>query len=929
MADRAGILDAPALADAIARAADAATARTVVARVIEAHPDLADELVEHRMLRDGLVALACASRSLSSAVVADATLLDPLRDDTAFAHERNADDYETERHARGADDDGGLRRWKRRELLRIATRDLLGFADLPAVGRELAALAQVCLGAALDIVGVELPFVVIGMGKLGGRELNYASDIDVLFVHEGDTDTAERAARALLATMSSTTVDGIVFRTDANLRPEGRSGRLSRTLDSYRSYYDEWAQTWEFQALIKARPVAGDPALGERFSELIGPFVWPERLDPKAVREVRAMKERSEEVTSRKGLSDRELKRGRGGIRDIEFAVQLLQLVHGRHNAAVRSPNTLEALAALTDADYVTREDAVRLDDAYRFLRTVEHRLQLYDEQQTHTIPADEQARTRLARVLGYRDDARGSALAAFEADHRTRQAAVRSIHEHLFFAPILEALAGTTGALSPEAAEERLAAFGFTDVERTRAAVRELAFGFTRRSRLMQQLLPVILEWLSATPDPDLGLLQLRRLAEGNARSALLFSTFRDAPGAAERTCRLLGSSRVVGDALRRKPEFVDSLNDDAMLARARPRAELAAEALDTLEWRNDPERRRDGLRRFKRRELLRIASRDLLGFAPLEEIERELTALAEACLEAALACLDPPVPFAVIGMGRLGGAELSYASDIDVLFVYDGDSPADFDAAERIAALLVQEIGETTAEGQTFRIDTRLRPEGNQGPLARSLAGYAAYYEHYGLTWERQALSKARPVAGSAELGARFCELGDQFAYDRPFTDDDMREVRRTKARIERERIPPGEDAQFHLKLGKGSLSDVEFTAQLLQLVYGGENVDLRVPETIDALTRLRAAGLLEPDDADALEAAYRFCERARNALYLQTARPSDSLPTNHSEAERLGLLLGYVHRPASSLRDDYRRVTRRSRRVVERVFYGLEPS
>ena len=308
---------------------------------------------------------------------------------------------------------------------------------------------------------------------------------------------------------------------------------------------------------------------------------------------------------------------------------------------------------------------------------------------------------------------------------------------------------------------------------------------------------------------------------------------------------------------------------------------------------------------------------------------IERELTALAEACLEAALACLEPTLPFAVIGMGRLGGSELSYASDIDVLFVYAGDSAPDFDAAERVATLLVQEIGETTAEGQTFRIDARLRPEGGQGPLARSLEGYGSYYEHYGLTWERQALSKARFVAGDAELGRQFCELVDRVVYERPFTEHDVREVRRIKARIERERIPPGEDPTFHLKLGRGSLSDVEFTVQLLQLVYGGDLPTLRVPGTIDALTQLRDAGLLERDDADALEAAYRFCERARNALYLQTARPSDALPSDGGAAEKLGLLLGYVHRPASASRDDYRRVTRRSRRVMENVFYGLEPS
>jgi glutamate-ammonia-ligase adenylyltransferase len=254
----------------------------------------------------------------------------------------------------------------------------------------------------------------------------------------------------------------------------------------------------------------------------------------------------------------------------------------------------------------------------------------------------------------------------------------------------------------------------------------------------------------------------------------------------------------------------------------------------------------------------------------------------------------------------------------------VYEGDTAGDFDHAEHVAAHLVQEIGATTAEGQTFRIDARLRPEGNQGPLARSIGGFRQYYAQWGLTWERQALTKARFVAGDAELGARFADLATEFTYAHPMTDDDVREIRRMKARIERERIPPGEDPQFHLKLGRGSLSDVEFTVQLLQLVNGGEHPDVRVPGTIAALERLRAHGLLDADDTDVLEEAYRFCERARNAHYLQTAQPSDALPTDRAELERLALLLGYVHRPHSVLRDDYRRVTRRARRVVERVFY-----
>ena len=911
------------LETAIERSADARTARTFIERVIDAHPGLATELVEQPLLRDGLVALACASRSLSSAVVADATLLEPLRDPDELAGELTLDAYRARWHSTPARDAGRLRRWKRRELLRTAVRDLLGLAEMPSVGRELADLAQVCLEGALEIVGPDVDMAIIAMGKLGGRELNYASDIDVLFVHAGDGNVAERSARAVLTTMSSPTEDGIVFRTDANLRPEGRQGPLTRTLESYVTYYDEWARTWEFQALVKARPVAGDMELARRFMAVATPRVWPEKLDPDAIREIRAMKERAEEITERKGVGARELKRGRGGIRDIEFAVQLLQLVHGREDESVRSPTTLDALHELADGGYVERADADRLDRAYRFLRTVEHRVQLYDEQQTHLIPSDEQARVRLARVLGYRGSPERTALERFEAEHRDHQRAVRGIHERLFFAPLLDTLAGT-GPLSPEAAEERLAAFGFTDVERTRAAVRELAVGLTRRSRVMRELLPVILGWLSDTPDPDLGLLQLRRLAEGPARSASLATTFRDAPGAAERACHLLGASRVVGDALRRHPEYVDALDDDDALAVETTRAELVADAFGTLEWRGDQEQRREGLRRFKRRELLQIATRDLLGYARLEATERELTALAEACLEAALASLRPSLPFAVVGVGRLGGAELSYASDIDVMFVYDGDSPNDFHEAEHVAARLVQEIGATTAEGQTFRIDARLRPEGNQGPLARSIGGFRRYYAQWGLTWERQALTKARFVAGDASLGARFAELATEFVYERPMTDDDVREIRRMKARIERERIPPGEDPQFHLKLGRGSLSDVEFTVQLLQLVHGGEQPDVRVPGTIDALERLRVHALLEADDVDVLEEAYRFCERARNAHYLQTAQPSDALPTDRAELERLALLLGYVHRPHSVLRDDYRRVTRRARRVVERVFY-----
>lgn len=922
------MLDTHAVARGLEHSADPLLARGVLERVLDAQPQIANSLRDDEVVRDSLIAIACASRSLSNALTQDAALIDRLRDHDGFASEREVNGYRASRAADGAADPEGLRRWKRAEYLRIAARDLLGLADLPAVGRELSALAEVCLEVALELAAPTLPMAVIGMGKLGGSELNYASDVDVLFAHDGEPPDAERAARRVLAVMAEPSPAGIVFRTDADLRPEGKAGPLSRSVESYTAWWERWAQTWEFQALIKARPVAGDPGLATRFMTSAAPFVWPDVLGPDAVREVRAMKARAEGETHRRGLDDRELKRGRGGIRDIEFAVQLLQLVHGRHDPSIRAATTLDALAALVTAGYVAQRDAVTLDAAYRFLRTVEHRLQLWDEQQTHTLPTDVAARTRLARVLGYRDRGDRSATEQLDAEHRAHQGRVRSIHEKLFFGPLLETLAGRAGPLSTEAAEERLRAFGFLDLRATRAALDELTRGFSRTSRLVEQLLPLLLEWCSASPDPDLALLQLRRLVEGPARSASLATTFRDAPGAAERTCRILGSSRMLGDALRRQPEFVTVLGEDDELAPEKDRARYVEEAIATVEWRAaDATARQSGLRRFKRRELLRIGARDLLSFADLVTTGRDLSTLAEACLEAALAALAPRLPFAVIGMGRFGGRDLSYASDLDVLFVYEGNGPVDFREAERVAEQLMREIGEPTAEGRTFPIDADLRPEGKQGSLSRSLAGYREYWERWALTWELHAMIKARAVAGDRELAHEFLTMASPFVYRDPFPDDARLEVRRMKARIERERIPSGEDPQFHLKLGRGSLSDVEFTVQLQQLLHGAEHASLRTPETITALEALVALDLLDPADGQALREAFEYCSAARNARYLVTGSERESLPSDPWEAERVARLLGYVHRPQAALRDDYRRLTRRARAVVERLFYGRE--
>jgi [glutamine synthetase] adenylyltransferase / [glutamine synthetase]-adenylyl-L-tyrosine phosphorylase len=896
----------PVLQSAVERSAVPPVVRVAVERLVEADPGLADRLEDDARLRQALVAVTAASRSLTDLCLAEPAAIEVLSDLDA-------------RPALGPDADAaGLRRWKRLELLRIAARDLVGLDDLPVVGRTLARLASEVLEAAGGIAGAE-GLAVIGMGKLGGAELNYASDIDVMFVG----NDGERAARAVLEAART------CFRVDANLRPEGRDGPLVRSLESYEAYWDRWARTWEFQALLKARPVAGDPDLGARFLERAQERLWTRPFTADDLRAVRAMKARAEGELARKGIADRELKRGRGGIRDIEFSVQLLQLVHGAHDPALRSQTTLDVLAELGSAGYVDAADARSLDHAYRLLRTVEHRLQLVHEQQVHTLPAGEAALDRLARVMGYRDTAEAGAADLLLSYLRSQQAAVRSIHQHLFFRPLLDALSTADdtpkrdGAMPAEAVVTRLSAFGFTDAARTRQALRELTRGLTRSSRLMQQVMPLVLGWLADSPDPDLGLLGLRVLTTGDQRATQLAIAFRDSPEAARRLCLLLGTSRRLGQILEHNPDMIPALGqDDALTPRAAHA--LLEGATTALGWRGDVEDRQRALKRFKRREELRVAAADVLELAgtgdeQLTATGASLTALAEACLEAALASIAPPMAFAVVGMGRLGGAELSFASDLDVLLVYEGSTPADFEAAERTATALVRFVAGATPATRVYEVDLGLRPEGKDGPLARSLDAYGAYYERWAQTWERQALLRARPVAGDRDLGRRFCELVSPHVWRAPLPDDDVREIRRMKARIERERIPPGEDPQFHLKLGLGSLSDVEFTAQLLQLRHG-----VRATGTMEALVRLGEAGALGAGDLDVLAEAYRFCERTRNRWFLVKGSAGDSLPTRPEQLLHLARSLGTT---PNDLREEYRRVTRRCRAVVERLFYGKD--
>jgi len=871
---------------------------TIIHQLIDDDPTVAERLRADMALGDRLVAVLAASRSLSRLVTTHPEALDVLADPST----RRAVEAPT------ADDLVG---WKQLEFLRIAGRDLTGIDDLPETCRLLSQMARDVLASSCLLVGSQT-LAVVGMGKLGGDELNYSSDIDLMFVGDGPADALEHDARAVMD------IARRCFRVDANLRPEGRDGRLVRSLESYEAYWDRWAEPWEFQALLKARPVAGDRGLGARFHDTAQRWLWSHPFRVEDLRYLRVMKQRTEQELARRGSADRELKLGPGGIRDIEFTVQLLQLVHGHADPDLRSPTTLVALHELAGAGYVDPDDAGQMADAYRLLRTVEHRLQLVDEHQVHALPTRPADLDQLARVMAYRDTPEATATDHLEKDLRRAQLAVRSIHERVYFRPLLEAFASTEGMLSPEAAGERLHAFGFTDAKRTQAAVRELTRGLNRTSRLMQQVLPLLLDWLSTTPDPDLGLLQLRNLFAAPERRSILVEAFRESPDAARRLCQILGTSRLLGDTLARNPDLIVRLPYAERL-QTRPRSELVTGATQVTAWRSEPSERQEALHRWFDRHLFGIAARDVLGFAGVREIGRDLATLADATLDAALTTLEPQLPFAVVALGRFGGGELSYASDLDVVFVFDGSGGEAFTEANRVATGLQRFVGGATPAERICRIDADLRPEGRQGALARSLDGFRSYWEHYAEVWERQAMTRARVVAGDLALGDRLLQDLAPRIWEGGLNEDDARSIRRMKARIETERIPTGEDPAFHLKLGRGSLSDVEFTVQLLQLRTG-----IHAPGTIAALDALEAAGSIGADDAATLTESYEFCERTRNRWFLVNSGPGDALPTDPDEllwlARSLDLSTG-------ELREQYKRVTRRARRVVERVFYGQD--
>ncbi len=789
----------------------------------------------------------------------------------------------------------GLRRFRQRAMLRIAGRDLAG-APLEEVVAEVSAVADACVEAACRLAAPSGDLAVIALGKLGGAELNYASDIDLLFVHRepgpGAQERAESAAATMIQLLAEPTADGIAFRVDPALRPGGRDGALSRSLDATLAYYERASATWERQAMIKARAAAGDRRLGEVFVEGVSRFVYPEHLEAGAIDEVRRTKVRLEEYIRQRGKESIEVKRGRGGIRDVEFAVQLLQIVHGRRDERLRDPNTLRALAALADEAYVAHEDAAALADAYRFLRRLEHRLQIVRHLQTHDLPAERRARTTIARSLGLAD------ADALQAEYDRTTDLVRSLHERLFYRPLLEAFTGPAAprpGVDRRATEELLAGLGFANPARSYDVLARAAAPSTRFGKVLAHMFPVMAPGLALAADPDAALVRLERVGESVGERADLADALATDPVAARRLAHAVGASSFATDLLVADPDRLHALGD------------------------------RDGRTGDHESALVRVVGR----YAARELLPREtgeaITDVADRVLRDAVEAAAPGLPFAVVGLGKLGSRELNFGSDLDVVFVYEGEGPDDLGDAVQTAERVVAAVG---ASG--WDVDAGLRPEGRNGPLARSMAGFLEYWERYAELWEFQALLRARFVAGDQGLGRRFELNAADFAYPPDgLTLDRVVEIRRMRERIERERVKPPEATRFHFKLGHGSLADVQFAVELLLLRYGGPEPDVRTTRTLEAIERLAERGLLEQSVARDLGEAFTFLAGVKNALEVDRRLHAEAVPPSPTDQAALARRLGYEEYPRQSFLTDYLRISRRARRAMERVFaQALEP-
>lgn len=880
-----------------------------------------------------------------------------------------------------ADAATALRAAYRKQLAAIVAMDVCA-ADpclvQPTVSRALSDVADAALEGALAIARHEVEgsegarFTIIGMGKLGAQELNYVSDVDLIYVVEPANDEIDHSMLIRTGTKMATMLQRVcqsaimgvaeqaLWQIDGGLRPEGKDGQLVRVLSSHKSYYEQWAENWEFQALLKARPVAGDTALGDEYMAMTRPFVWSASKRKNFVYDCQKMRKRVEDLIAAP-LKDREIKLGKGGLRDVEFTVQMLQLVHGRTDETLRTSNTLESLQRLAEGGYISRKQAARMSEDYRFERVLEHRQQLWSLKRTHLFPdlgaantgglerkrdinVDELSRNaelrRLARAFGLLPDA------LVERYDETRRE-VRNLHLDIYYRPMLPVNAQLEDDqidLSKEVTQERFESIGFGDTEAAIRHIQVLTSGVGRAAKINRIILPAVLQWLGEGQNPDMGLLEWRKLEENYSTDSNYLGFMRDSSSAAQRLCHVLSNSRFLGDALNKSVESVTWLgNDDELKPRDREHLDIQCKsALDrNAENINDFA---TAVRAMRRHEIERIG---LAWMSDVIDDTASLTAMTDvydAIIDASLNWainhqtkefeVDQPLAsIAVIGMGRYGGREVNFSSDADAIIIYRPAEGADDAQANAFAKKVVDDLrailqGPTTLEPK-IELDLDLRPEGKNGPLVRSYASCEEYYGSWASTWEHQALLRARYAAGDATLANDFLtNIANPLRYPhQELTETEIQDIRKLKARMEAERLPRGVRRERHLKLGKGGLSDVEWTVQLMQLQHAGDIKDLRVNSTLEALDVLEQRKLISTEDASQLRRAWTMCTAARNGNYLWSGRATqaDILPDDMYSLGGIAVYLGYGAHQGQQFDNDLLAVMRRCRDVTERLFYG----
>ena len=882
-----------------------------------------------------------------------------------------------------------IRRYKRKESLRIGVRDLLKDASLETTTLELTHLAEATLQICYEIGVTELApkfglpfaedtrtvsnFAIIGMGKFGGSELNFSSDIDVMFVYSDEGQTEKGAENSeyfgklcefIIKAMSEVTASGYVFRVDVRLRPESSVGTIVRSIEGYEAYYEGWGEIWERQALIKARPVAGDIELGRQFIQTIRPFVYQRYLDGLSISEIKTDIWHTKARIERRIIAENEnpnthVKLGVGGIRDIEFVIQCLQLIYGGPTAALRNRNSLEALNLLREHGLLSREDWKTLSEAYRLLRTVEHRIQIEADQQRYSLPSKQEDLIKLARSTGYRDNGSKSALDAFHRDYKKHTCAVREVFDKIFATAEADEDIDISLLLSTKdlgMIKRILEPFGFENPREAQRRIKLMAEGpegsrFSPgvRTKLIE-IAPTLLNCLRHTPDPDMALSHIEAFTSRVGARASYYTMFHQNSSILDLLARLCGTSLFLSELLIAHPESFDALTAPGVMEQPRTLAEKLDSTIQIIT--NAPEVHVvNVIRQFKNSEILRIGLRNILKRADLWTTTAELSDLAEAILKSIYPYLSGQfkqkygVPltrdgaeatFTIMGMGKFGGRELNFSSDLDVLMVFSGQGEStkglsNADYFTRLGLELINRFKDT-GSGTIYEIDLRLRPYGTGGAIALPLDGYKSYYEEQAETWERQALIRARPVAGDKCLGRRFLKVAHAFAYGQPLTQNEVAEIVHTRQRKEtqatrlvttkrRRRRKKTQD----VKSGYGGLVDIEFAVQTLQLIHGTQHPKVRAQNTLDAIAQLNEIGTLTTSDKEYLVRDYEFLRRVENSLRIVHDRPLDALPDQAVELDKLAKRVGYVDQEQSATEQflkDYQEFTEDTRMLFNRL-------